>query len=211
MATDTSKNKPAATSSAPVKSKGQLAFEAMKAKGAQEVYTDRPIIKPEELGDDHMPIQGWFVCTEELNLPKGAAKRADGKETWTAGVIHLTAPTTYLTKDGDIETLEIGREVFIAINNKNDFLLNHLGKIEMVEVIVFGNGTINLGSGRNPMQDWRVIVTEKTLKRTGNFLIGGPGTPALGAASGSSLAADLAAIEGQTVAANGQKAPVAAP
>ena len=162
------------------------AFDA--AKG-QEVFTDRPIVSPDQLNEKLELVQGFIVNIDELNLPAGVT-RPDGKTTWPAFVVHLTAPTNAI-EHGEIVKVIAGREVYVAVNGKNDHLRSHLGKMDMQEVIMLASGKIDLGRGKAPMQDWRVKFTGKSLVRTGGFLAGGPGTPALSAGN---LAETLAAL-----------------
>jgi hypothetical protein len=169
---------------------GLAEFDAI---GGQEVFTDRPIYSPDALGAAAKPVVGYVVCTEELARPKGSAPAADGRDTWTAYVIHLTRPTTLVTKDGEMQEVIAGREIFVARNAKNEALDQFLGKTEMFEVALLPNGKISLALGK--LQDWKIKVTGKTEIRTGAFLVGGPSSaPAL--AAGATIGNSLANVNG---------------
>jgi len=49
----------------------------------------------------------------------------------------------------------------------------------MIEVCLMGNGKIDLGRGKNAMQDWEVKIGKKVTLRTGAFLVGGVGSSKL--------------------------------
>lgn len=163
MATNT-KNPATSTKSA-----AELAFEK---ESGQEFFLDRPIVEWKKLGDQKLPVKGWLVCEEELNLPQGASRK-DSRTTWDAFVIHTTA-STRAVKNGDIVDIEVGREVYVAVNPKNASLRAFLGQNVMHEVVILGTGEIEM-KGRNAMQDYRVKTTGGTQERKGAFLIGGPG------------------------------------
>jgi hypothetical protein len=156
------------------KTAAQIAFDAFEG---DQVFTDRPIVRLDGLGDKALPVIGLLVCEEELNLPKGSI-RPGGRTTWDAFAIHLTRPTMAMQGE-DIVEVVAGREVFVAVNPKNAFLRGHLGKAEMIEVCLMGNGKIDLGRGKNAMQDWEVKIGKKVTLRTGAFLVGGVGSSKL--------------------------------
>jgi len=167
-----------------------------------EVFTDRPIVKFAELGKDARVVMGWLVHEEQLNLPKPRPQVTKDGQTvmvshWDAFVIHLTAPTNAIKND-EVVSVAAGREVFIPVNPKNDFLRSYLGKNEMHEVAIIGDGQID--TKNNPMQSFRHKFTGKTQVRAGAFLIGGPGQVKL-LKDGTTLASALDEIEGRTPAA----------
>lgn len=147
---------------------------------ATEIFTDRPVIKPNKIGKaNFMPVIGYLVEHLDLPLPAGAPKRINPntKEeitTWGAFVIALTEPTVALSggDDGDIVPIEKGREVFVAENNSVKLLHGFLGKPEMFEVCLLWDGELEL-AGRQPMVKWRVQVGAEGKARTGAFLRGG--------------------------------------
>lgn len=185
----------------------QLAISGMEefdALAGDEVFTDRPIVKFEELGADARPVVGFLVCEDELNLPANA-KRPDNRKTWDAFVVHLTKPTNVVNRDGVITEIKAGAEVFIPVNPKIAHLRTLLGKAVMYEVALMGDGMIE--TANNPMQAFRIKILAGTKARTGSFLIGGPGQEKL---LKSGVASTLDAFLGELGESNGSVAAPAA-
>lgn len=158
-------------------SAGLAAFNEIKG---EEIFTDRPIIRWDDLGASKMPVVGLVVGMEELNLPTGAAARADGRTTWDAFVIALTHDTVNATDDGEVVTIKKGQEVFVAANPKNRSLEQYLGQADMAEIAIIAlDKKIDLGRGKNPMTDFAIKFISR-VPRTGKFLLSAPPVGQLG-------------------------------
>jgi hypothetical protein len=154
---------------------GDQLFDDLLAHGkGQEIHVDRLIVDWDDLGDKKMPVVGFLVRTDELNLPPGA-KRADNRTTWTAYLFQLTKPTRAILKNGsakDIVDVEAGRQVYVAQNPKNVELNNFLGHEVMHEIAIMGTHTIE--TANSPMRTFRIAELGQTKRREGQFLKGGP-------------------------------------
>lgn len=152
--------KPAATDA------GFANFDNLKG---DEIFTDRPIYKPESCGKQ--AIVGFLVERQTLAAPKG---RKDAKP-WDAYVILLTHPTLCADRDDNVVTIPAGREVYLPANVKLDVLNKLAFNPEvMAEVAVIPGEKVDIGGGQT-MWTFRQKVLG-TKKREGAYLLAVPGT-----------------------------------
>jgi hypothetical protein len=145
----------------PAAEAGFANFDTLKG---DEIFTDRPIYKPESCGKQ--AIVGYLVERQTLAAPKG---RKDAKP-WDAYVILLTHPTLCADREDNVVTIPAGREVYLPANVKLDVLNKLAFNPEiMAEVAVIPGDKVDIGGGQT-MWTFRQKVLG-TKKREGAYLL----------------------------------------
>lgn len=141
----------------------------------QQIFADRPHLDVDALRKVNKlkDTFGYAVQVKQYNLPKGAAPRPDGKNFWEVLVIHLTQPTNAIDSNGKIVEAIAGSEVTVAYNAHLEKQLSRefLSRPEMFEIAIRAGEGIEVGGGKNDMQDWKIKVGGQKI-RTGAFLVG---------------------------------------
>ena len=145
----------------PAAAAGFADFDNLKG---DEIFTDRPIYKPESCGKQ--ACVGLLIERVTLAAPKG---RKDAKP-WDAFVIELTHPTLACDREDNVITVPAGRQVFMPANVKLDVLNKWaFNPQEMAEVAVIPGEKVDIGGGQT-MWTFRQKVLG-TRARTGGYML----------------------------------------
>jgi hypothetical protein len=144
----------------------------VKKKGNEAVTTgekwaddssDREIVsfkrlKEEKLSDQW--IEGWGLCEETLK------QETEDMGAWNVLVFQLTAPMKNVSEDGKIYDIPVGTQVCVS----KVFKIAHLAELmkdpeKVYKIRIKMNGEKKLGGPRNPMQLFKIQISDKVGRR----------------------------------------------
>lgn len=139
--------------------KGPAEFTDFDKLGGTEIFTDRPVYKPEHC--KAAPLVGYVL--DEQNLPnKGGKKGNDGKDFWTVYVILLTKPTLVCDREGKVMTAKIGQEIMIPKNVKLAFMSKWARNPDVItEVVIQPKELEDIGGGQSMWTFRQKVLSEK--------------------------------------------------
>lgn len=140
-------------------SKATSEFVDFDKAGGTEIFTDRPVYKPEHCKS--AALAGYVL--DEVNLPNAKGKKnQNGKDFWTVYIILLTKPTLVCDRDGKVSTAKAGQEIMIPKNAKLAFMSKWARNPDVItEVIIQPKELEDIGGGQSMWTFRQKVLSEK--------------------------------------------------